>query len=136
LTWTALLGPAPLLTTLPFDRLFNVSIFSDTTGLLPLSRVSSLVSGGPDGMRVLLALGAIATCLFFALAPRRVLVFGGLAGLALFLAVSTRMVVGSQRSQAVAAKAAPGVTDSRWVDESVPHGKTVGLLFTPDFSAD
>jgi len=136
LTLTALLVPATLLTTIPFERLFNVSIFSDTPGLLPLFRVSSLVSGGSDGMRVLLALGAIATCLFFALAPRRVLVFGGIAGITLFLAVSTKMVVGSQRSQAVAAKAAPGVTDSRWVDESVPQGKAVGLLFTPEFSAD
>ncbi len=136
LTLVALLVPVALLTTIPFERLFNVSIFSDTTGLLPLFRVSSLVSGGTDGMRVLLALGVIATCLFFALAPGRVLVYGGLAGLAIFLATSTRMVVGSQRSQAVAAHAAPGVLNEQWVDDSVPEGKKAALLFTPDFSAD
>ncbi len=136
LTVAALLVPAALLTSIPFERLFNVSIFSDTTGLLPLYRVASVVSGGADGMRVLLALGVIATCLFFALAPRRVLVFGTITGVALFLAVSTRMVVGSQRSQAVAADAAPGVLNEQWVDDSVPDGETAALLFTPEFSAD
>ena len=40
-------------------------------------------------MRVLLALGAVAVCLFAALAPRRVLIVGSLAGIALFLGVST-----------------------------------------------
>jgi hypothetical protein len=136
LTLLALLIPAAPLTTIPFERLFNVSIFSDTPGLLPLFRVSILVSGGTDGMRVLLALGVIATCLFFALAPRRVLALGGITGLAVFLAVSTRMVVGSQRGQAIAARAAPGVHDARWIDDSLPQGATAGLLFTPEFSAD
>lgn len=136
LTLVALLVPATLLTAIPFERLFNVSIFSDTTGLLPLYRVSLLVSGGADGMRVLLALGVIAVCLFVALAPTRFLVVGSFVGVALFLAVSTRNVVNSQRGQAIAAKGEAGTTDLQWVDEHVPAGKTAGLLFTSALSAD
>ena len=92
LTLVAFLVPVALLTSIPFERLFNVSIFSDTTGLLPLFRVSALVSGGTDGMRVLLVLGALAVMVFAALASTRVLVVGGLIGVALFLGVSTKMV--------------------------------------------
>jgi hypothetical protein len=136
LTLAALLVPATLLTAIPFERLFNVSIFSDTPGLLPLFRISALVDGGTDGMRVLLALGALAVCLFVALAPTRLLVVGSLAGVALFLGVSTHMVVGSQRGQAVAARAAPGAVDSDWIDDRVPDDEQAGLLFTTQLSAD
>ncbi len=136
LTAAALVVPAALLTAIPFERLFNVSIFSDTTGLLPLSRVSALVDGGTDGMRVLLALGALGVCSFAALAPTRVLIVGSLAGVALFLGVSTHMVVGSQRSQAVASRASPGVADLQWIDERIPEGKTAALVFTSELSGD
>lgn len=136
LTAAALVVPAALLTAIPFERLFNVSIFSDTPGLLPLLRVSALVDGGTDGMRVLLVLGALAVCLFAAVAPTRVLIVGSLAGIAIFLGVSTHMIVGSQRSQAVASRAAPGVSDLQWIDERIPEGKTAVLVFTPELSAD
>jgi hypothetical protein len=75
-------------------------------------------------------------CLFLVRAPRHLLVFGGLTGIAVFLAVSTRIVVGSQRSQAIAAHDAPGVVNEQWVDDAVPEGKTAGLLFTSEFSSD
>jgi hypothetical protein len=136
LTLVAFLVPVALLTSIPFERLFNVSIFSDTTGLLPLLRVSALVSGGTDGMRVLLVLGALAVMVFAALASTRVLVVGGLIGVALFLGVSTKMVVGSQRSQAVAARLATGTSDVDWVDDRVPKGETAALLFNSDLAAD
>ena len=136
LTLVAFLVPVALLTSIPFERLFNVSIFSDTTGLLPLLRVSALVSGGTDGMRVLLVLGALAVMMFAALASTRALVVGGLIGVALFLGVSTKMVVGSQRSQAVAARIATGASDVNWVDDRVPKGETAALLFNADLAAD
>jgi hypothetical protein len=136
LTAAALVVPAALLTAIPFERLFNVSIFSDTTALLPLLRVSALVEGGTDGMRVLLVLGALAVCVFAAVAPTRVLIVGSLAGIALFLGVSTRMVVGSQQSQAVASRASAGVSDLQWIDERIPEGRTAALVFTPELSAD
>ena len=136
LTLVAFLVPVALLTSIPFERLFNVSIFSDTTGLLPLFRVSALVSGGTDGMRVLLVLGALAVMVFAALASTRVLVVGGLIGVALFLGVSTKMVVGSQRSQAVAARLDSGASDVNWVDDRLPKGETAALLFNSDLSAD
>ena len=136
LTLVAFLVPVALLTSIPFERLFNVSIFSDTTGLLPLFRVSALVSGGTDGMRVLLVLGALAVMVFAALASTRVLVVGGLIGVALFLGVSTKMVVGSQRSQAVAARLDSGASDVNWVDDRLPTGETAALLFNSDLAAD
>jgi hypothetical protein len=87
-------------------------------------------------MRVLLVLGALAVCLFAALAPTRILVAGGLAGVAIFLGASTNNVVGSQRSQAVASRASPGVSDLEWIDERIPNGKKAALLFTSELSAD
>ena len=64
------------------------------------------------------------------------LIVGSLAGIALFLGVSTHNVVGSQRSQAVAARAAPGVSDREWIDKLIPDGKTAALLFTSELAAD
>jgi hypothetical protein len=136
LTLVAFLVPVALLTSIPFERLFNVSIFSDTTGLLPLFRVSALVSGGTDGMRVLLVLGALAVMVFCALASTRVLVVGALVGVALFLGVSTKMVVGSQRGQALAARLETGASNKQWVDDSLPKGATAALLFNSELAAD
>jgi hypothetical protein len=136
LTLVAFLVPVALLTAIPFERLFNVSIFSDTTGLLPLFRVSALVSGGADGMRVLLVLGALAVMVFAALSSPRVLIVGGLVGVALFLGVSTKMVVGSQRGQALAARLDTGASDVNWVDDELPKGATAALVFNSDLAAD
>jgi hypothetical protein len=87
-------------------------------------------------MRVLLVLGALAVMVFCALASTRVLVVGGLVGVALFLGVSTKMVVGSQRSQAVAARLETGTSNKQWVDDNLPQGGTAALLFNSELAAD
>ena len=84
----------------------------------------------------MVVLGALAVMVFAALASTRVLVVGGLIGVALFLGVSTKMVVGSQRSQSVAARIATGTSDVNWVDDRVPEGEAAALLFNSDFAAD
>lgn len=47
-TLVAAAVPAALLLALPLTRLLNVSITSDTFGLIPLYRLSNVFSGGGD----------------------------------------------------------------------------------------
>ena len=62
--------PAALLFALPLASLLNVSIFSDTFGLIPVLRLSSLVSGISEARRVLL-IGGIVAGAVFVFWPRR-----------------------------------------------------------------
>lgn len=48
ITLVAAAVPAALLLALPLTRLLNVSITSDTFGLIPLYRLSNVFSGGGD----------------------------------------------------------------------------------------
>ena len=126
LTAAALVVPAALLTAIPFERLFNVSIFSDTTGLLPLFRVSALVDGGTDGMRVLLVLGAVAVCVFAALAPRRVLIVGSLAGIALSSGYRPTMSSAPSAVRPSPRGPRPGSRIGSWIDEADPRRQVGG----------
>ena len=85
--WTAVAVAVPvaLLPAIPFERVFNVSLLSDTFALIPLMRVSALLDGGVDAVRALFAVGAVAAALLFVLVPRRfaALTIGAVAALPL-----------------------------------------------------
>jgi len=70
-TAVAVAVPLALLPAIPIERLFNVSLLSDTFALIPLMRLSTLVDGGSDAVRALLAVGGVAAALLFVLVPRR-----------------------------------------------------------------
>lgn len=136
LTAVAVLAPAALLLTLPFERLFTLSLIADTSGLIPLLRVSGLVDGGADGMRALLGLGVLGAGLFFMLVPRRAGVLLAPAGVALFLVLSSYSVLGSWRVQSLGAYGSQGTSDLRWVDRAIGTNADAAFVFTPDFQAD
>src|SRR5207244_4454198 len=106
--------PAALLFALPLGSLLNISIFSDTFGLIPFLRLSQrFVPGGiPEARHVLLA-GGIAAALVFVLWPRNrlpELIFP--AAVAAFLVLSSYSVSGTLRDYSRALKDSAGALGS------------------------
>ena len=62
--------PALLLFALPLGSLLNVSIYSDTFGLIPFLRLSERIPGGIPEARHFLVVGGIAAAIAFLLWPR------------------------------------------------------------------
>jgi Dolichyl-phosphate-mannose-protein mannosyltransferase len=118
LTAVAAVVPAALLLALPLASLLNVSILSDTFGLIPLLRLSAKVSGGIPEVRHLLLAGGIAAAILFALWPRDAfprIVFP--TAVAAFLALSSVPVVNTLHSYSLGLKATAGSLGSpSWID--------------------
>jgi hypothetical protein len=135
--WTAaaVAIPAALLIAIPLERLFNVPILSETLALIPLMRLSTLVEGGTDATRVLLAVGAGTAALLFVFLPRR-LVAGTTGAVAVFLALSAWSAAGTLREQAKATRLETQTENADWIDDIVGSGANVPFVFTPDLLAD
>jgi hypothetical protein len=136
LTAAAVVVPAALLLSLPFEGLFNVPVLGDTPGLIPLTRVAAHLKEGLDGTRVLLAVGVLAAGLFFALVPRRWGVVLAPIGIALFLVFSSVTVLKSWAGQSRATHASQGTNDLSWIDKTIGPDADAAFLLTPDFQAD
>ncbi len=136
-TLVAAVTPVALVITLPFESLLNGAALGDTFGFVPLIRLSTLVDGGIPEVRVLVALGALAAALLFALVPQRAAVFVFPLVLAAFLALATKSVSGSAHTQSAAARHAYGVgSDPSWVDNAMPPGKKAAFLYSSPINAD
>ena len=136
LTAAAIVVPAALLLSLPFESLFNLSLLADTPGLIPLMRVSVHLKEGIEGARVLLALGVLVAGLFFALVPRRWGVVLAPLGIALFLVFSSVTVLKAWAGQARATHASQGTNELSWIDDKIGADADAAFLFTPDLQAD
>jgi hypothetical protein len=130
LTLVAAAVPAALLFALPLGSLLNVSIFSDTFGLIPLLRLSSHVAGGIPEVRHLLVAGGIGAGLMFVLWPDHALprlVFP--AAVAAFLVLSSYPVTHSLHIYSVGLKAAGGtLTGPSWIDDRLGSGGEASFL--------
>lgn len=136
LTAAAVVVPAALLISLPFDSLFNLSLLADTPGLIPLMRVAVHLNQGIDGMRVLLAIGVLAVGLFFLLVPKRWGVVLAPIGLAVFFVFSSVTVLKAWAGQANATHASQGTSDLSWIDRTIGSNADAAFVLTPDFQAD
>ena len=136
LTAAAVVVPAALLLSLPFESLFNLPVLVDTPGLIPLSRVAAHLKDGIGGARVLLALGVLAAGLFFALVPRRWGVVLAPIGIALFLVFSSVTVLKAWAGQSRATHDSQGTNDLSWIDKTIGSDADAAFLLTPDFQAD
>jgi len=136
LTAAAVVVPAALLLSLPFESLFNLSLLGDTPGLIPLMRVAAHLKEGIDGARILLALGVLAAGLFFALVPRRWGVVLAPIGIAVFLVFSSVTVLKAWAGQARATHASQGTNDLSWIDKTIGPEADAAFLFTSDFQTD
>jgi hypothetical protein len=121
--------PAALLLAIPFASLLNVSIYSDTFGLIPVLRLSTLVSGVSEARRVLL-IGGFAAAAIFVLWPRRAwpqLVLPG--AVAAFLVLSSYPVVGALRDYSRNLRATAGLQEGpSWIDARLGGGAKASFL--------
>jgi hypothetical protein len=131
LTVVAAAIPAALLFALPLGSLLNISILSDTFGLIPFLRLSErLVTGGiPEARKFMLA-GGIAAALAFALWPRKgrpELLFP--AAVAAFLVLSSYSVEGALRDYSRSLKDSAGTLGSpSWIDRRLGSGGDAAFL--------
>jgi hypothetical protein len=120
--------PAALLATLPLGSLLNVSIFSDTFGLVPFLRQTEL--HGLGYARALLLGGAAAAGVLFLLVPRRVAPAAIPLAIAVFLSLTTHSVDGAIRGYAGGLSAINGFSgDHSWIDDAVGRDANVGYLY-------
>jgi hypothetical protein len=126
--------PAALLFALPLGSLLNISILSDTFGLIPFLRLSErLVSGGIPEARHFMLAGGIAAALAFVLWPRNAwpeLLFP--AAVATFLVLSSYSVEGALRDYSRGLKDSAGTLGSpSWIDQRLgSNGNATFLLGT------
>jgi hypothetical protein len=130
LTAVAAFVPVALLLTLPLESLLNISILSDTFGLIPFWRLATKLAGGVNDMRIVLAAGALAAGIAFAALPRRIAGPLVLAGVAAFLVGSSYSVFGQVQTFARGLDGLTGAGPNRsWIDDAVPAGEQVAFLF-------
>ena len=127
LTAIAALVPALLFLALPLGRLLNITILSDTFGLIPFLRLSEKLHGVSHA-RTFLLLGGAAAALAFAFVPRR---FAAVLPVAMgvFLVLSSYSVHGAIRDYARGLRDSSGLgTDPSWIDAAVGDQR-VAFLF-------
>ena len=132
----ASLVPALLVMTIPFERLFNVSILSDTFGLIPFMRLTSLLDGGVSDLRIVVAGGlalAVLSLLVLGLRASRVLLP---ASVALFFLLSGYTVHGAIQDQSAASAGTTGVSDPNWVDDTIGNDGAAGYIYGPSDSVN
>jgi hypothetical protein len=130
LTAVAAFVPVALLLTLPLESLLNISILSDTFGLIPFWRLATKPVGGIGDARIVLAAGALAAGIAFAAVPRRIAGPLAIAGVGAFLIGSSYSVFGAVQDFARALDGVTGAgTNRSWIDDAVPAGRQVAFLF-------
>jgi hypothetical protein len=130
LTAVAAAVPALLLLALPLGRLLNISILSDTFGLIPFLRLSEKLNGVSDARAFMLAGGALAA-LAFAFVPRRLAATVLPVAMAAFLILSSYSVHGAIRDYSRALRDAAGLGgNASWIDDAVGDQRAA-FLFTP-----
>jgi hypothetical protein len=130
LTVAAAAIPAALLFALPLASLLNISILSDTFGLIPLMRLASKLSGGVPEVRHLMLAGGIGAAILFVLWPRNAfprVVFPTFV--AAFLVLSSYPVITTLHDYSQALKNTAGTLGSpSWVDERIGSGSNASFL--------
>jgi Dolichyl-phosphate-mannose-protein mannosyltransferase len=118
--------PLALVAALPLGRFLNISILSDTLGLISLFRLNRPFD--IDTVKTLLVLGTAAAGLAFAFLPRRFAVAILPAGVGLFLALSTYPAYGAIRDLSVGERLLPGPGDASWIDDTA-KGRDVAYVY-------
>jgi hypothetical protein len=113
---------------LPLRELLGIGILSDTFGLIPLLRLSQLLSGGVETVELLVALSAIASALVFLLLPARLRALLPLST-GVFFVLSTYAVHGAIRDYAANLQAATSGADRTWIDRAVRSDEPVDYLY-------
>ncbi|MDP8911298.1 MAG: hypothetical protein M3M94_04460, partial [Actinomycetota bacterium] len=129
LTTFALLTPAALIVTLPFESLLNVAILSDTFAFIPLLRLSTYLPGGVGDVRIAVALGVLAAGLVFAAVPRPLARVVAPLGIAAFCAMSSYPVFRTIQAYAVPIRATVAGEEPDWIDEAIGQDAHAAFVF-------
>jgi hypothetical protein len=113
---------------LPLRELLNIGILSDTFALIPLLRLSQILSGGVDTVVLLLTVSAAASALMFVLLPARLTALLPLS-MAAFFVLSTYAIHGAIRDYAANLQEATSGPDRSWIDHAVPADQPVDYLY-------
>jgi hypothetical protein len=138
LTGAALLLPVAFLFSLPFETLFSTgAFFTDTLGLIPFWRLTTVLGGGLGDARILLALGALVAGVLFASLPRtwaRVIVPAAVVG---YLMLASASVFAQVTFISRNTRHAGGLSgDPAWIDRAVGKNSRVEFLYTTDIDVD
>jgi hypothetical protein len=113
---------------LPLRELLGIGILSDTFGLIPLLRLSELLSGGVGTVEVLLTFSAVVSALVFLLVPARLTALLPLS-MAVYFVLSTYAVHGAIRDYAANLEAATAGADRSWIDHAVGGDQRVDYVY-------
>jgi hypothetical protein len=113
---------------LPLRELLGIGILSDTFGLIPLLRLSQLVSGGVETVIDLMTLAAIVSALLFFLLPARLTALLPLAVAGFFL-MSTYAIHGAIRDYAANLQTGTTGPDRTWIDRAVGGDQNVDYFY-------
>jgi hypothetical protein len=138
LTAAAVLVPVAFLLALPFETLVSTgAFFTDTLGLIPLWRLTTVLNGGAGDARILLAAGALIAAVLFAALPRgwaRLVLPAALAG---YLMLASASVFAQVTFISRNTRHAGGLTgDPAWIDHAVGKDSRVEFLYTTDIDRD
>jgi hypothetical protein len=138
LTAAAVLAPVAFLLALPWESLISTgAFFTDTLSLIPLWRLSSLLSGGAGDVRVLTGVGALVAGILFASIPRRWAVFAVPVAVLGFLVLAAGSVFAQVTFQSRSTRYAGGLaSDPSWIDHAVGKSARVEFLYTTDIDVD
>jgi hypothetical protein len=124
----AFVPAAAIIFALPLRSLLRTEILSDTFGLIPLLRLSQLLSGGKDTVVVLVVVAALAAALIFLAIPRELLFILPL-GIAGLLILSSYAVHGAMREFAEDTVRLTHEQDRSWLDHAVGSDQPVDYIY-------
>jgi hypothetical protein len=138
LTAVAVLIPIGFVLTLPLETLVGTgAFFTDTFGLIPFWRLTTVLTGGAADARILLAAGALVAGGLFAALPRhwaRLVVPAAVAG---YLMLASASVFAEVTFISRATRHAGGLAgDPSWIDHAIGKDKRVEFLYTKDIDVD
>jgi hypothetical protein len=113
---------------LPLRSLLRLDILSDTFALIPLLRLSQLLSGGRETVATLVVLAALAAALLFLLVPKRFVLVLPL-GIAVLLTLSSYAVHGAMREYAEELVKTTHGQNRSWLDRAVGPNQPVDYIY-------
>jgi hypothetical protein len=128
--------PALLVTTIPYERLFNISLVADTFGLIPFMRLSNFLDDGVGDLKIVVAVGLAVAVVWFLAFPERVARVVFPAAVAVFLLLSGYSVHGALEDQSQAALGATGTADHDWVDDAIGSDGETGFIYGQNAAAN
>jgi hypothetical protein len=124
----AVVPAAAVLFALPLRSLLGIQILSDTFGLIPLLRLSQLLSGGIGAVEAVVALAVLAATLTFFFVPARfaLVLPVSIAG---FFLLSSYAVHGAMREYAEELTKVTSHGDRSWIDHTVGSEQAVDYFY-------